>query len=101
MKEKSRRRNHGGEIMEEKSCRRGPQDVPKDPQEAARRPPGGPQRHPEGAQRHPGDSQRTRSVFDEKCAKTIVFYSKNEASEPFRLDGSDVTLTKSHACAQK
>ena len=101
MKEKSRRRNHGGGIVEEKSCRRGPQDVPRDPQEAARKPPGGPQRHPEDAQRHPGDSQRTRSVFDEKCAKTMMFYSKNEASEPFRLDGSDVTLTKSHACAQK
>ena len=78
-----------------------PQDIPRDPQEAARMPPGGPQRHSEGAQRHPGGSQRTRGVFDAKCAKTIVLYSKNNVRDHFRVDGSDVTLTKSAACAQK
>ena len=74
---------------------------PRTPQEAARRPPGGPQRHPEGAQRHPGASQGTRVVFDKECAETIEFYNENEAREQFRVDGSDVTLTKSAACAEK
>ena len=95
------RRHPGG--LQETSRRHpgGPQEVPRDPQEVPRRPPGGPQRHPEGAQRLPGDSQGTRVVFDEKCPETIVFYSKSDASNQFRVDGSDVTLTKSAACAQK
>ena len=103
MEEKSCRRSLGGYLEAERPRRHpgGSQEVRWDPKEAARRPPGGPQRHPKGAQRHPGGSQRTRGVFDEKCAKSIVFYSKNDASDQFRVDGSDVTLTKSAACAQK
>ena len=60
-----------------------------------------PREHPRGTQEAPGGSQGTRGVFDAKCAKTIVFYSKNGAREPFRVDGSDVTLTVPAACAQK
>ena len=78
-----------------------PRRHPGSTQEAPRRHPGGTQKRPEGTQRHPGGSQGPRAVFDEKCAKTIVFYSKNDASDHFRVDGSDVTLTKSAACAQK
>ena len=73
------------------------------PQEAPRMLPGlarGAQRQPEGNQRQQGGSQGT-VVFDAKCAKTIMLYSKNCASNHFRVHGSDVTFTKSAAFAQK
>ena len=65
---------------------------------------GCPQRHP-GAptktQRHTGGRRETRGIFEVKCVKTIKFYKKNEVSDNFRVDGSDVTLTKSAAGRQQ
>ena len=64
MEEAPWRRNQGGGIMEEESCRKHPGDTqetsrrhPGDPrgtQEAPRRHPGAARRHPGGTQRHPG-----------------------------------------------
>ena len=68
------RRNQGGGIMEEESCRRHPgdtqetsrkhpgdprgtQETPRSSQEAPKRHPGGTQRHPEALRRHPGGSE--------------------------------------------
>ena len=122
MEQQSWRSNHGGEIMEEKSWRRthvegvvegiwrqrhpgglqeAPRRLPGGAQEAPRRHPGGAQRHPEGTQRHPGGSQGAKGIFETKCNKTVKIDSKNEASDHFRLDGSDVTITVPAACAQK
>ena len=39
--------------------------------------------------------------FEVACARTITFYRKNWRELPFCVDGSDVTLTKPTACAQK
>ena len=60
-----------------------------------------PRRHPEDTQEAPRATNGSREDFDVKCPKTNVFYSKNGAREPFRVDGSDVTLTVPAACAQK
>ena len=103
--------------MEEKSCEgvvRGiwTQRHPGGTQEVFRRPTGSsqeiprrsqqaPRRHPGGTQEAPRGTRSTRDAFQVKCAKTIVFYSKNDAGDDFRVDGSDVTITKSAACAQK
>ena len=58
-----------------------------------------PRRHPGGTQEaHPG---RTRGLFDIACCKTIAFYSKRLRHRASRIDGSDRTLAKSPACAQK
>ena len=113
MKENPWRRSHGGEIMEEKSWRsnpgghpeaEAPRSHPGGTQEVPRRYPAGPQdaprstqRHPKGTQRHPGARQETTEVCEVKSIKTIEFYSKNNVSNHFRVDGSDVTLTKSAA----
>ena len=81
-------------------CRQTP-----DTQEAPRRHPGGtqeaPKRHPRGTQEAPRATKGSREDFDVKCAKIIMFYNKNGAREPFRVDGSDVTLAVPAACAQK
>ena len=74
---------------------------------------GAPRRHPEAPssrQEAPSSSQETprghpgaprASHFNRKCDKTNKFYRKNERERPFRVDGSDVTLTIPAACAQK
>ena len=89
-----------------------PRRHPRDTQETPRRHPGDTQEAPrstqEATRKHPGDTQEpprgtkgSRDDFDVKCAKTIVFYCQKWRDRAFRLDGSDVTRTKSAACAQK
>ena len=74
-------------------------------QEAPRRHPGGtqeaPRRHPGGTQESPRGTKDSREGFDTKCAKTIKFYCQKWRERPFRVDGSDVTLTVPAAWAQK
>ena len=106
MEEKSWR-NHADGIVEG-ICR---QRHPGGTQPVFRRSPGdnrrlprqarGAQRHPAGTQRHPEGSHGTRGFFDAKCSKTIMFYSKNDVSDHFCVDWSDLTLTKSTGHAQK
>ena len=77
---------------------------PGGPQETRRRSPGDPKRHPEapkGTQGNPAGCQEPRRVFEVKCGKTIEFYNKTGESDHFRVDGSDLTLTKSAAGRQK
>ena len=82
-----------------------PRKHPRGIQNARRRHPGAtqkaPKRHPKCTQEAPIGTNGSREDFQRKCAKIIVFYSKNGAREPFRVDGSDVTLTVPAACAQK
>ncbi len=40
-------------------------------------------------------------VLEGKLVKTIVFYQRKSRDRPFRVHGSDPTLTISAACAQK
>ena len=78
-----------------------PRKYPGATQEVPRSDPGGAQEHPEGTQRHQGAHQEARQVWEAKSSKTTDFYGKNDVGEPFRVDGSDVTLTVPAACAQK
>ena len=48
-----------------------------------------------------GGAQGARGHLEGKCAKTIVFFCRKWRDRPFRVDGSDPTLTISAACAQK
>ena len=78
---------------------------PGDTQEAPRRHPGGtqeaPKRHPKRTQEAPIGTKGSREDSEGKSTKIIMFYSINWRGRPFRVDGSDVTRTKSAACAQK
>ena len=118
MQEESWRRNHVGGVVEGiwrqrhpgdtqeaySSIREAPRRSPGSSPEVPRKHPGGCQGHPEapeGTRKHPenlGGSQETRRVFDRGCAKTIMFYSENGASNHFRTSRSSVTLTESAAC---
>ena len=60
-----------------------------------------PRTHPGGTQEVPRGTKGSREDFQQKRAKIIVFYSKNGRDRPFRVDGSDATLTVPSACAQK
>ena len=71
-----------------------PKRLPESTQEAPRRHPGGTQGDPG----HPGSSRRS---WEQKGDKPIVFYHRKWCDRPFRVHGSDVTLTKSAACRQK
>ena len=46
-------------------------------------------------------SRRLEAALEAKVLKTIVFYRRKWRERPFRVDGSDLTLTISAACAQK
>ena len=102
-------RRHPGDTQE---TPRGHPGVTQRPQETSRRHAGGtqetPRRHPgdtqETPRRHPGTPRGTkgsRSHFEVKSAKAMLLYSKNGRDRPFRVDGSDVTLTVPAACAQE
>ena len=70
-------------------------------------------RHPRGTQE--ANRRRTRETprsqqeapgapdrpLKESVLNRYVFYNKSEATDHFRVDGSNVTLSKSVACAQK
>ena len=75
----------------------GTQETPRRHQEAAKRH----RRHPGDTQHAPGGTKSCRGHLEEKCAETILFYSKTLRDRPFCEDGSEVTLTKSAACSQK
>ena len=51
-----------------------------------------------GSQRKPGEAE---SRFGPKPNKSIQFYIVRVRDRPFRVDGSDPTLTDYRACAQK
>ena len=107
MEETPWRRHQGGGIMEEESCKRHQGDIQETPRRHKRHPgdiqetPRGPRRHPGGTQEPPRRPQEAMDILEAKCVKTIVFFSKSGGGEWFRVHGSDVTITKSAACAQK
>ena len=108
MEQKLWKTNHGGVILQgiwRKKCPGATWKLrrhsPGGTQEVPRTHPGGAQKHPEGTQRHQGAHQEARQVCKVKSTKTIRFYCKNDATDHFRVDGSDVTLTVTAACAQK
>ena len=72
----------------------GTQEAPRDTQEA-------PRRHPEAPRRHPGGTQEARDILESKCVFSYAHAQKSDASDHFRVDGSDVTCTISAAGAQK
>ena len=104
------RRNQGGGIMEEESCRRHPGDTqeasrkhPGDPrgtQEAPRSSQEAPRRHPKGTQEAPRGTQEPRDILESECVISYAPAHKSDATDHFRVHGSDVTITKSAACAQ-
>ena len=53
-----------------------------------------------GSGRH-GASWRPEEDFEGKVVQNHVFFCQKLRDRPFRVDGSDPTLTKYHACAQK
>ncbi len=69
--------------------------------ETARSLPEAPRRHPEAPRRHPGSTQEAprrhpggRGHLGVKMYVFIcVFFSKSDAGDHFRVDGSDVTIT--------
>ena len=104
MEEKPWKRNHGGVILEGIWRQKHPgvtqelrRSSPGGTQAAPRSHPGGAPRHPESTQRHQGARQETREVCEVKWTKTTEFSSRNGVSDHFRVDGSDLTLTKSAA----
>ena len=59
-------------------------------------------RRPSGGSLRPSVSPRPwNSVWKEKCAKTILFFSKSGATKCFRRRVAKATCTKYRACAQK
>ena len=68
--------------------------------EAPRRHPGGPRRHPGGPRRHPGGTQEARDILETKCVFSYAPAHKSDATDHFRVHGSDVTITVYRACAQ-
>ena len=59
-------------------------------------------RRPLGRSLRPSVTPRPwNSVWKEKCAKTLVFFSKSAASDYFRRRVAKATCTKYRACAQK
>ena len=80
------------------------QEAPRRPRrrpEASRRHPGGTQEAPTGTQRRQGGAQEARGNLEANVLKTIEFYRRKWRARPFRVDGSDPTLTMSATCAQK
>ena len=49
----------------------------------------------------PGGHLGSQTTLGVKYAKTLVFFCRKWRDRPFRVDGSDATLTISAACAQK
>ena len=68
-------------------------------------------KHLEASGRHLGDiweasgrhlgQRRPGRGSEGNCAKTCVFFCRKWRERPFRVHESDLTLTKSAACAQK
>ena len=49
----------------------------------------------------PGGHLGSQTTLEVKYAKTITFFCRKWRDRPFRVDGSDATLTISAACTQK
>ena len=62
---------------------------------------GGPGEVPGRLWRGRAGSREPRGLWEKKCVKTIVFYSKLGRDPLFRLDETRATLTVYRACAQK
>ena len=108
LEEESWRRNHGGCILEEESLRRYPGGGimrRNDGTQAPRRHPGSTQEAPsrtqEAPRRHPGGTQEARDILDTECVFSYAPAHKSDATDHFRVHGSDVTITVYRACAQE
>ena len=77
------------------------QETPRSTQKAPRKHPGCTQEHPGGTQETPRGTKGSRKVFEVRCSEAIVFYTEKWRDRPFRVDGSDVTLTVPAGCTQK
>jgi hypothetical protein len=55
----------------------------------------------EAPRRHPGGTQEARDILETECVFSCVPAHKSDASDHFRVDGSDVTITVYCACAQE
>jgi len=53
-----------------------------------------------GTRRHPGGSRRPWTSWKHNVSKPLCFFSQSGGGDHFRVHGSDVTITKSAACAQ-
>ena len=55
----------------------------------------------EAPRRHPGGTQEAKDILETECVFSYAPAHKSDASDHFRVDGSDVTITAYCACAQK
>ena len=104
MEEKLWKRNHGVVMLDGRLRQRHPRVTEKlhgDSLGGAGKYPGATQMHPEAIQRDHGARHETREPRNAKLQETIKFSRKNNGGDPFCVDGSDVTLTVTAACAQK
>ena len=86
--------------MEEESCRKHPGDT----QETSRRHPGDPtgtQEQPGCTQEAPRATQEPRDILESECVISYAPVHKSDATDHFRVDGSDVTITVYRACTQE
>ena len=88
MEEAPWRRNQGGGIMEEESCRRHPGHIQKTPRRP-KKPQEAPRRHPEA----PRGTQEPRDILESECVISYAPAHKSDATDHFRVHGSDVTIT--------
>jgi len=63
-------------------------------------------KHPISIQEHPGGSQETPrrrpgGIQEARGVSICIVFSKSDASDHFRTDGSDMTITVYRACAQE
>ena len=53
------------------------------------------------APRRPGGTQKAKDILETECVFSYAPAHKSDASDHFRVDGSDVTITVHCACAQE
>jgi len=53
------------------------------------------------APRRPGGTQKAKDILERECVFSYEPAHKSDASDHFRVDGSDVTITVHCACAQE
>ena len=52
-----------------------------------------PRRHPGSTQKAPGGTQEARDILESECVISYAPAHKSDASDHFRVHGSDVTIT--------
>jgi len=60
-----------------------------------------PRKYPGGIQEDPGGIQEAREILETECVFSYAPAHKSDASDHFRVEGSDVTITVYCACAQE